>query len=210
MKRYKLYIFDLDGVIFDTKSNMRASWTKVQKKHKISIKFEDYFSLIGAPFNNILSELGIYNYQNQIAKTYSNVSRKKLSLVKIYPKVSLILKKLKSESKIAVVTSKDRKRTNFFLKKFKLKFDFISCPEKNLKGKPYPDQILKVLKKLAIKKKYSVYIGDMLPDYKASKKAKVNFILANYGYGNHNLKTQKKIKTINKISDLLKINNPNL
>ena len=35
MKKYKLFIFDLDGVIFDTKSNMRASWNFVKKKYNL-------------------------------------------------------------------------------------------------------------------------------------------------------------------------------
>ena len=33
MKKYKLYIFDLDGVILNSKSNMEASWKDVRAKH---------------------------------------------------------------------------------------------------------------------------------------------------------------------------------
>ena len=49
MKKYKLFIFDLDGVIFNTKSNMRESWKFTKKKYNLTIPFSSYFSLIGAP-----------------------------------------------------------------------------------------------------------------------------------------------------------------
>ena len=39
MKKYKLYIFDIDGVIFDSKLNMMSSWNEVRIKHNIKSKF---------------------------------------------------------------------------------------------------------------------------------------------------------------------------
>ena len=51
MKKYKLYIFDLDGVILNSKSNMEHHG---MIKYDLKPKFEDYFSLIGAPFLKIL------------------------------------------------------------------------------------------------------------------------------------------------------------
>ena len=50
MKKYKLYIFDLDGVILNSKSNMEASWNDVRIKYDLKPKFEDYFSLIELHF----------------------------------------------------------------------------------------------------------------------------------------------------------------
>ena len=49
------FIFDLDGVLIDSKRNMQYSWIAVQKKFKIShIQFDDYFDKIGRPFYKIL------------------------------------------------------------------------------------------------------------------------------------------------------------
>ena len=37
----KFLIFDIDGVLVDSKKNMELSWSKVQKKHYLqNIKFE--------------------------------------------------------------------------------------------------------------------------------------------------------------------------
>ena len=204
MKKYKLFIFDLDGVIVDTKLNMKASWKAVKIINNIKVSFKDYFSLIGSPFNNILSDLKIHEKQKEIANTYAKESLKKSSLIKIFPEIKLTLEKLRKKNKIAIVTSKDRNRTKLILKQFKLSFDLISCPEKNLRGKPYPDQILKVLRNLSINKEDCVYIGDMYVDYTAALNAKVDFFLVNYGYEKEHIKKIKKIKKISKIKNLLK------
>ena len=54
---------------------------------------------------------------------------------------------------LCIVTSKDKIRTNLMLGDVKKLFSIIQCPQKNLIGKPYPDQILNVIKKLNVKKK---------------------------------------------------------
>ena len=49
--KFKFFIFDLDGVLFDSKKNMKKSWNSVKKKHKINCSFESYFNKIGLPFD---------------------------------------------------------------------------------------------------------------------------------------------------------------
>ena len=200
MKKYQLYIFDIDGVILDSKSNMEATWNEVRSIHHLKPEFSEYFKLIGTPFVKILNQLNIKSDKKNITKTYSKVSKKNVDKIKLYPKIKTVLKKLRLNSKLAVVTSKEKKRTNFFLKKFNLKFDIISCPEKGRRGKPYPDQILKVIKKLNLKKKDCVYLGDMKVDLEAARNAKIDFILANYGYESKKI---KKVIKINNFEDLI-------
>mgnify|MGYP005997078617 CR=1 FL=1 len=74
------------------------------------------------------------------------------------------------------------------INRFGLSFKCVCCPKKHLKGKPFPDQINYVLKKINIKKKSDVtYVGDTRFDFLAAKRAKINFIHARYGF-------EKKIK----------------
>ena len=51
-------------------------------------------------------------------------------------------------------------------------FSIIQSPEKNLKGKPHPDQLLKVITELKVKKNQCIYIGDTYIDFLAAKNAK--------------------------------------
>ena len=55
----KTFIFDLDGVLIDSKKNMQISWNRVNKKYSLKKKFKKYFENIGIPFYEILKKLNI-------------------------------------------------------------------------------------------------------------------------------------------------------
>ena len=63
----KVLIFDLDGVLVDSKINMKKAWAAVQKKFNFQEKkFRDYFSKIGQLFNIILCQFSFkyfYTYR---------------------------------------------------------------------------------------------------------------------------------------------------
>jgi HAD superfamily hydrolase (TIGR01662 family) len=194
-KKSYLLIFDLDGVLINSKLNMYYSWNNTKKIHAIKKSFKSYFSNVGMPFEKILQKLKIRKYQDLIFKTYKKESLNHFNKIKLYKDVSLTLKNLKlKKHKLAIVTSKDLGRTKKIVKKFNLKFDVICSPMKNLRGKPYPDQLNYVIKKLKYDKKNTFYIGDMMVDYKAAKNAKIQFIFAKYGYGKDFKLYNKKIQ----------------
>jgi len=183
MYKKKLIIFDLDGVIIDSKANMKVSWDLVNKKFNLKIPFSKYFKNIGKPFRIILLNLGIKNELNEIEKEFSKNSIKYFKKIKLYKDIRNVLYFLKNKKiKTAIVTSKDRKRTIKLLNFFKIKVNYTESPSKKLRGKPYPDHIIKVIKKLKIHKKYCVYIGDSIFDKIAAEKSKIDFVLAEYGY----------------------------
>lgn len=92
-----LIIFDLDGVLFDSKKNMEISWNFVKKKYQLKIKFKKYFQNIGMPFLNILKKLGISKNQIKISRDYVIESKKNAKKVKIYKSVKKTLKYLKKK-----------------------------------------------------------------------------------------------------------------
>ena len=202
-KNKKLYLFDLDGVLFDTKKNMQKSWDGVNKEFKLNIKFKEYFSRIGIPFEDIMKNLGIYKNINKIKSCYGLNSIKYEKLIKIYPFVKSTINNLKNKSiEVGVVTSKDNIRTRRILKKYNLKFSVVQCPTKELRGKPEPDTIIKAINKNRFLIDNVYYIGDTNNDYLAAKRAKIKFIYASYGYGKI---CSKPYQTIKKFSDLLNI-----
>ena len=64
----KLYIFDLDGVLVNSKQNMKLSWGFVQKQFSLSQNFKKYFQHIGKPFNKILKDMNIKNKKKKFMK----------------------------------------------------------------------------------------------------------------------------------------------
>ena len=79
----KIIIFDLDGVLINSKLNMKKSWQQVQKKFDLkNISFNNYFQHIGKPFETILNELKIFENHKKIKKCYDSSSIKNLYLIK--------------------------------------------------------------------------------------------------------------------------------
>ena len=199
--KIKLYIFDLDGVLLDSSKNMSLAWQDVKNKFNINIPFFEYKKHIGLPFFTILKNIGIKKDYLKIKKIYSESSiknfKKKTTLFKNTIKV---INTLKKESKIAILTSKDTLRTNYILKKKKLKFDCVITCDKVKKGKPNKEGVLKILSKLKIKKENTVYIGDTKIDELTAKNAKIRFLYANWGFG------KKRKKSIKSLKDLINRN----
>ena len=184
MKKFNTVIFDLDGVLIDSKKNMRNSWQKVKDVFLLSQSFNEYFRFVGYPFEIILNKLGIFQNIKRIKELYAKESIRNVNYIKIHNGVIETIRKLKKNKiNIGIVTSKDLKRTKIILKKLKIPIETIICPKKKLKGKPFPDQLLLATKKLMSSKNKTCYVGDMYVDYQAAKNARIGFIFAKYGYG---------------------------
>ena len=187
MKKFKykkkLVLFDLDGVLFDTKKNMKYSWDLTSKRFDLKVPFKNYHQFIGRPFRDLLRLLKIKKNFSSIEKSFSDISKKNHQKIKIYPNVREVLSYLKKKNiKIGIVTSKDKFRTKKILQKFNIKIKLVQCPEKGVKGKPHPGQINKILKNTTVGRNNCVYIGDAKVDQLAAKAVKIDFLFAKYGY----------------------------
>jgi phosphoglycolate phosphatase len=196
-----MFLFDLDGVLIDSKKNMKFSWQDLIKKHKIKVPFNKYFSLIGAPFLKILEKLNIENSNYKIIeKDYKKNSNRYMNLIRIHKGVKKTINTLKQKKKyVGILTSKEKSRTLKILKKYNINVDVVLCPYKNLIGKPNPKQINDLSKKTKISKNQIVFIGDMKIDKITAKNAKIDYIQAKYGYS----KKLKSKYSINKINDII-------
>ena len=181
----KAYIFDLDGVLIDSKHMMEQSWNICELEHKLTQPFEEYFKHIGMPFRDILKVIGIEDNHDAIKHTYDKASIELMEYcLEFYPGVEDTLRELKKNAKLGVVTSKTAERTRLILDKLDIEFDYVVSPKTGLRGKPAPDQIMFCLAMLNVDPQDAVYVGDMQVDYWASERAGIDFIHATYGYGN--------------------------
>lgn len=199
----KLIVFDLDGVLIDSKKNMQASWSRVNYLLGFKVKFSNYFKNIGMPFEDVLKKIGIKRDITKAKKIFRDASNQNISLIRPFLHVKSTIERLKKRGfELAVITSKERSRTLKILKRFNLKFKHILCPIPGNKGKPDPFLLNNLIKKTNKKKEDTFYIGDTYIDYKFAKNSGVNFIFCKYGYGKITL---KKVKKIGKIKDLLNV-----
>ena len=92
LKKYQFFLIDLDGVIFDSKKNMNASWNECMKKFYLKQNFKQYFNYLGLPISDILKKIGIKRNIQNITSCYQTFSEKNLKLVKPYITVIKTLK----------------------------------------------------------------------------------------------------------------------
>ena len=204
-KKILLVVFDLDGVLLDSKKNMRVSWKVVNKKYDFKINFSKYFEHIGIPFFKILEKLKIKPKKNSFYKkiklTYDEVSKKDTISLSLYKGSRIFLKKLKNKDIITcILTSKDIIRSRVFLKKFNIKVNKLITPETIKFPKPDPYAVNQLKIKYKINHNNILFIGDTIYDYECAKNAKVNYAHVNWGYGKN---YKPKIK-INNFLDLNK------
>ena len=200
----KLILFDLDGVLLNSKRNMELSWGAVCERHDVNVEFEDYFAHIGRPFKDILDILNINADQADIEKTFNDVSTQLINQIELYEGVESILGQLANNNiKIGIVTSKNTIKTQKILDLHGFTFDIVQTPNDALKGKPAPDHILYAMSELNMNASDTLYIGDMGVDYEAAKRAHVNYVHALWGYGVYNDENIIKLEKITQLMDII-------
>ena len=206
MASKKLLLFDLDGVLIDSKSNMKYAWSVVQRVAKVNVAFDNYFELIGRPFSEILKILSLDDNLEDIEDIFKCASLDRLDLVRFYPDVvNTLINMRENNIKLGVVTSKDYDRTNIILSKLPVDFTSIQTPNNKYRGKPAPDSILVAMAEAGVDPKDTVYIGDMLVDFEASVRAKVDYIHAEWGYQSIPFNQVVKIKSITELIEKIDI-----
>lgn len=197
----RLILFDLDGVLLDSKDNMRKSWAHVLERTNLKIPFEDYFSRIGRPFRDIMIDLGVSYDLEKIEKIYMTASFDFLEEAMFFPNVRDTLNQLHhSGIKLGIVTSKDKLRTNAVLQQIDTPFVTIQSPSERYRGKPAPDYLMIAMAEAAEDPSDTLYIGDMSTDYEAARRAGIDYVHASWGYG----EPIKLVDSIRNISDLLR------
>ena len=205
MSKEKLIIFDFDGVLINSEKNMELTWNKTIKNLKeYNIPFSEYKKNIGLPFKKILNNLHIKKKDfYTITETYKKNSLYYQNKIKLFKGVKPLIKRLKKNYKIALFTSKDNFRTKFLLKKFNLKFDTIIAGNDVEKGKPHPEGLKKIMKKLNFKNNSIFYIGDTIYDYKCSQKVEIKYIHVNWGF--EKILKKKDVIFVNNFKELNKL-----
>jgi HAD superfamily hydrolase (TIGR01509 family) len=180
----KCIIFDLDGVLLDSRANMEISWNAVCQQYSLSVPFEDYFELIGIPFQNILEKLLLNENRVAIEKTFRVTSMENIQSLQFYPGVVETLLNLEMRGfDLGVVTSKDKLRTDAILAKLACEFKSVMSPGSSYRGKPAPDHLLIVMAETGSDPIDTIYIGDMRADYQAASRAQIDYLHADWGYG---------------------------
>lgn len=184
-KTIKSVVFDLDGVLVDSRQCMEKSWNEVRRKYMLNHAFDEYFSYVGLPFLEIMNNMDISDDVYNIKDYYFKCTNKNQHLIKPYQWASEIFSILR-QRKIAtgIITSKEKVNTISVCSKFDLLPDEIITPNDVANGKPSADSGMEYLLRSGLKESNVLFVGDMESDYQFSLNTKFGFVYARYGYGN--------------------------
>ena len=91
-----------------------------------------------------------------------------------------------NEILVGIVTSKEEKRAQLVLKKFENQFSIICTPNGVCRGKPAPDHLLMAAALKNVDPSETLFVGDMVVDSLAAKRAGVDYVHVSWGYGSCN------------------------
>lgn len=206
--KIKLVIFDLDGTLVDayeaiiksvhfTLSKMgypEASRLRIRR----AVGWGDKRLLgVFVKEKDIESALVIYRKHHRTSLRSS---------IKLLPYANEILQYLtKHGFKIAIASNRPTEFTGIILRRLALEkyFDYVLCADRLGRGKPDPEILLKIIKKLRVRPSEVVYVGDMAIDVKTAHRAKVRGIAVSGGSSTlREIKEARPFKIIKNLASL--------
>lgn len=188
MKKYQLIIFDLDGTLVNSLPYHLLAFKKLFEKNKIKINYADIEENMGLSTENILRLLKRkYRFKESVKKLHDERRKYYAEVVLhkdiVFPGIKNMLRKLRSKYKIAIATGSSRVTLGHSIgQNFRDLFDFVSTIDDVKKGKPNPEQLLFIARKLKVKPSVCLMIGDSFYDGLTAKNAKMDFIGVLTGY----------------------------
>lgn len=182
-KKYKLYLFDLDGTTLDSDEMIRVTMHEIYKAHKPSDFVIDDKKLIN--FSGPLISKSLKQEFPEFDEDFLLLEWKKYSeknydkYVTLFPGTKELFLKLKEKNVcFGVVTNKMRFAAEYSYNLLGLNdLDLFSiCCDDVQNMKPDPEGIYKAMKHFGVTNKDEViYIGDSKYDYLTAKNAGINF-----------------------------------
>jgi phosphoglycolate phosphatase len=211
MKKFKLVIFDLDGTLIDAYAAIAKSFNFAMKRFgyprqsKLVIRRavgwgDTQLIRVFVKARDLSGVLGTYRRDH------------KTSLVKyskVFPGVIRLLGILKAKGyKLAVASNRPTRFSLILIRHLGLKryFDYVLCADKLKAGKPHPEILRQIIARFSLKPADALYVGDMVIDAQAGRRAKVKTVIVTTGSSSaQEIRRQKPWKIIKKIKNLPKL-----
>ena len=171
----KAILFDMDGVLVDSLDAWCCVFNATLKHFGFKpLLKKEFIKDFGAPIEHDVKKYFKGETIKKVEHIYNLKFKKGIKQIRLFPQSISTLKKLKKHPiKIGLITNSTRFITNEILNHFKLKkyFQAIVTMDDVKRRKPAPDMILKACKKLKVKPKNTILVGDTMNDMIAGRRA---------------------------------------
>lgn len=182
-------IFDMDGTLWDSSTEVAFSWSKAIESSDITDRVltkEDFMRVMGKPMDELIAALFPELERSQQMELLDHCGKVENEYLKehgavLYPQVEQVLARLQKEYVLAIVSNCQCGYIEAFLEHygFGKYISDIQCFGMN--EAPKGENIRLVVERNQMDQ--AVYVGDIQGDYEASRMAGVEFIHAAYGFG---------------------------
>lgn len=186
----QLIIFDLDGTILNTLEDLADSVNFALVSNQLPTRtIEEIRRFVGNGIRKLIEravpEVCQENIVNKVFVDFREHYKEHCAdKTRPYDGILKLLSELQEEGyHLAVVSNK----ADFAVQElcetyFQGKFEYVVGERKDIRRKPYPDSVLKVLDKLQVKKENAVYVGDSEVDIETAKNAGIDMICVEWGF----------------------------
>ncbi|OGX46056.1 MAG: hypothetical protein A3G38_03950 [Omnitrophica WOR_2 bacterium RIFCSPLOWO2_12_FULL_51_8] len=211
MQDIKLIIFDLDGTLVDAYAAIISSFNYTLQKLGYAAQSAAVIRrAVGWGDTNLLRP---FISKKDLPKAMSLYRRHhRYSLVKqsrLFPKVKGLLAYLKSKGyRMAVASNRPTQFSRILLDCLGLDkyFSYLLCADKLKRGKPHPEILKRIIDKFALAAGQAIYVGDMVIDAQAGRRAGIRTIVVTTGSSaRKEIKKEKPGRIIKSIGELRKI-----
>lgn len=190
--KYKTVIFDMDGTLLDSLSDIYDCVELYLKKFGYPPRSIDEVkrAMGGGAANLVRSmlpeDLSQHEYEAFFKEYIPYYEAHGKDKTAAYPGIIELLNDLKAGgAKLAVVSSKPQKAALALCEHyFNGLFDEVIGDSFDLKLKPAPDMLLLALQRLGVRKETAIYIGDSEYDILTAKNAAIDGVAVSWGYRN--------------------------
>ena len=212
--RYHTYIFDLDGTLLDTLTDLAASCNYALRTHGMpEHSIDDVRRFVGNGVRLLMERAvpggaGHPDFEATFATFREHYMQHSLDTTRPYPGIPEVLAELKKRGcRLAVVSNKMMAATVELCHHFFPDTIEVAIGENEAAGirkKPAPDTVFAALKKLGVEKDGAVYVGDSDVDFKTSVNAGIPCVSVLWGFRDRDFLMQHGAKTfISAPSELL-------
>ena len=189
---YKTYIFDLDGTLLDTLTDLAASCNYALRTHGMpEHSIDDVRRFVGNGVRKLMERAvpdGEVNpdFEATFATFREHYMQHSLDTTKPYPGIEDTLTELKARGcRLAVVSNKMMAATVELCKHFFPDTIEVAIGEKEAEGirkKPAPDTVFAALKRLGVSGDNAVYVGDSDVDLATARNSNLPCISVLWGF----------------------------
>lgn len=187
---YDTYIFDLDGTLLDSLTDLAISCNYALRMNNMPERsLDEVRHFVGNGVKKLMERAIPDGLQNPaFEKTYNDFRQHylvhNLDNTKPYPGIVSLLQRLHSEGKnIAVVSNKFYAATQNLVKHFFGEYVTVAIGEReNIRKKPAPDTVIEALRQLNTSASGAVYIGDSDVDVMTARNSGMPCISVLWGF----------------------------